>query len=299
MNCIIILIFWVLFCILTSTCLKYALVNHIYKKPPVSSTVIDLAYADCFIFIYMFEIIFGSSIILCITSENLALSFELSLAITVINYFVVSNCQFSLTITGILRFVSLINKSEEIGIQSLGPDYLAIWKIRLMSFGLTLILLLSNIMCFHSIPILFYTLYSPVSLSYTSIYEQDPYIGIYITPLVLASVANVVPKLYAIFTTKNFTNQTGEKFVLSLTNVLGFPSIVALIALSQFQDRFSVLTIHYPSILAFSSIIIPTIIIFRNEQLKKSIFAKMKNIFVNFSFPFKITQNEVYPLTDF
>ncbi len=289
---------WVLLCIVASTLLKYAIVSHIYKKPPISLTVIDLAYGDSLFYLYLYEINFGLTIILCSASDSLTLSFELSFGISVTNYFILSCCLWSVAISGLLRFVSLINNSEEIGIQSLGPDYLAIWKIRLMSFSFTLLLLLSGIMCFHSIPIFFYTLYIPVKTPYASIYEQDPYTRMYVAPVVCASVSSLAPKMYTLFTTKMCTDHAKEKFVLSLANALGFPLFFFLIASFQFFDRFIRLTVCFPIVLIYSCFILPIIIILRNDQIRKDIFEKVKNIFVSFSSYFNLGHNEVFPLEE-
>jgi hypothetical protein len=64
----------------------------------------------------------------------------------------------SLAITGILRFISIIKNLEQAGIQCPGPDYIAIWKIRMISIAATSILILSGHLFFNTLPAIFYTL---------------------------------------------------------------------------------------------------------------------------------------------
>jgi hypothetical protein len=51
-----------------------------------------------------------------------------------------------------LRLISLVNKSEQSGIQSLGPDNVAIWKIRVFSLSLAITIPLIGLIVFQSIP---------------------------------------------------------------------------------------------------------------------------------------------------
>ena len=264
-----ILIIWIMACLLISSFLKFAIVRQIHSKPLLHSTVIDLSYADCFVLLYLFEVIFALSDILCLTSETAALSFELSFALSIIIYFILCTCLWSLTVTGTLRLVSLVTGSEETGIQSFGPDHLAIWMIRLISLTLSAILMLSGIMIFNSIPIFFYMLYIPEHTPISEIYQQDPFIRIYLIPLIFAAMANAAPRVYCIFISRKIFGHVDDKFMLSLENVLAFPLVILMLGLSQFHDRYTSLAISYPFILMFSSVIIPALIVLKNEQTKK------------------------------
>ena len=75
------------------------------------------------------------------------------------SYFALCNSLWSLTIIGILRFISIIKNSEQAGIQSLGLDYVALWKIRFISIAFTSIIVLSGSWFFNVFPAFFYTIY--------------------------------------------------------------------------------------------------------------------------------------------
>jgi hypothetical protein len=54
--------------------------------------------------------------------------------------------------TATLRTISLLNNSEELRIQSLGPDDEAIWKIRIMSISVSVTIPTIGLIFFQSIP---------------------------------------------------------------------------------------------------------------------------------------------------
>ena len=83
-----ILIIWVTSCLLLSSLLKFVIVRQIHSKPLLHSTVIDLSYADCFVFLYTFEIVFAISDISCLAADTKALSFEVSFALSTAVYLV-------------------------------------------------------------------------------------------------------------------------------------------------------------------------------------------------------------------
>jgi hypothetical protein len=120
------------------------------------------------------------------------------------------------TITTILRFISLVTNSEQSGIQSLGPDYIAIWKIRIISGVFTFTLPAVGLLCFQSIPGFFYTLYNTDSIPPGLIFEQDPYDYILLLPILIAVIANVVLTSYSAFLIHKLEHVlvSKEKFVI-------------------------------------------------------------------------------------
>jgi predicted neutral ceramidase superfamily lipid hydrolase len=123
-------IVWICFCIFFSIPLIKIIYDHIHNKPIVSQTVIDLAYSDCILYLFAFDLLFAIALCWTLMSISTDLDFLPSLIFSMSTYFALCNSLWSLTITGILRFISLIKNSESDGIQSLGPDDIAIWKIR-------------------------------------------------------------------------------------------------------------------------------------------------------------------------
>jgi hypothetical protein len=70
-----------------------------------------------------------------------------------------------LMISGVLRLASVLRLSEEAGIQRLGSDHEAIWKVRLISISLSSII---SLLLFHntsSFESLFNTLAEPANVS--------------------------------------------------------------------------------------------------------------------------------------
>jgi len=93
----------------------------IQQKPPASQTIIDLIYCDCIFFYYFVGVFFSIGIICCLASDESAISFLLALTLVIVSTVFVLMFTFSLMLTGLLRLMTLITKSEEFGIQLLGP----------------------------------------------------------------------------------------------------------------------------------------------------------------------------------
>ena len=264
-------IFWIILCIIISAFLKHFIIQDIKSKPTVSLTVIDQCYADCLGLVLLFEIFFSVSIILCLISDTLTLSFELSFAMAFLFYFALLNCCSILAITGLMRLVTLISNSEQFGIQSFGPDYIAVWRIRIISSGFVLSLMLYCIMVHNSIPLFFYDLYHSERISSSDIAKYDPYYIIYPVPIALAFTINTISKIYKVIIQMQLFEQTEEKFALSLENVLIFPLVIILLRLFQFQDRYNCLVLFYPLVLTLSAVAFPLKIILGRKQLGKKL----------------------------
>jgi len=264
-------IFWIILCNIFSLFFKHLIIKDIKGKPIVSLTVIDLCYADCISLLFLFEIFFSVGIILCLISNDLTLNFELSLTLTMLIYFALMNCFSILTITGALRLITLVSNSEQYGIQSFGPDYIAVWKIRLMSFSFVVSLMLYCIMFHQSIPAFLYDLYHSYRISSLEIIKQDPFSVIYPMPIAMAFTVNTIAKIYNIVIKKQIFGPAEDKFALSLGNVLIFPLLIILLKLLQFEDRYKCLVLLYPVVLMLSSVAFPLAIILKHKQMKKAL----------------------------
>jgi hypothetical protein len=175
------------------------------------------------------------------------------------------------TITTILRFISLVTNSEQSGIQSLGPDYIAIWKIRIISGVFTFTLPAVGLLCFQSIPGFFYTLYNTDSIPPGLIFEQDPYDYILLLPILIAVIANVVLTSYSAFLIHKLEHVlvSREKFVFSLECIVALLFVIVLQISSANFDRIYRLYFYYPIIMMCCCNVFPLLIIFNNKTMKK------------------------------
>ena len=148
----ILVILWLVSCLAISFILIKTICDHIRLKAVSSVTVIDLTYSDCLICLHCFGIIYSSGIIGCLLTKTQTLDFIMSLIIAEAMFFSVCYILCGLTITAILRLISLVKNSEEFGIQSLGSDDVAIWKIRILSHTISFGLPFVGLIFFQSIP---------------------------------------------------------------------------------------------------------------------------------------------------
>jgi hypothetical protein len=209
-------------------------------------------------------------------SETTTLSFSLSLTLGAASFFVFCNSLWSLTITGALRFTSIIKNSEQAGLQRLGPDYIAVWKIRFISVALTSSLILSNYLFFNIFPPFFYTLYYK---------EADPETFRFIykinwIPIVLVILANAVPKLYTAFLKRKLFSGNPERYALSLETSLSFPFFILLALVSQFTTRMNRLIFYDPLVIMFGCNVIPLMVILQNKSMRQRIIEQILQFFL-------------------
>ena len=258
---------WMSTCILIAIPLFKTIYSNIHNKPIVAITIIDYAYSDCLFFLFCFCFSFAIGVSACLLSETTTLSFSLSLLLSVASYFVFCNSLWSLAITGTLRFISIIKNSEQAGLQRLGPDYIAVWKIRLISFGLTSCLLLTNQIVFDIFPPFFYTLYYKETKPETFKFIHK----INWIPIVLVILANTVPKLYNAFLKHKLFSKIPEKYAFSLETSLSFPLFILLAVASQFTTRINRLIYYDPMIIMFGCNVIPLMVIIQNKNMGQQI----------------------------
>jgi hypothetical protein len=129
---------------------------------------------------------------------------------------------YTLTITATLRLVTLVNHSEEYGIQSLGPDNIAIWKIRLLSLATSVATPLIGLIFFQSIPAFSIVLFEAKVVPLSIILSNDPYSYVYLVSIIFALVINTITKLYSTFILHTLTPKSIHHFSLSLGTALIF-----------------------------------------------------------------------------
>jgi len=259
---------WMVTCILISIPLFKTIYDNIHNKPIVEITVINLAYCDCIFCLLCYCLIFAVGISACLLSETTSLSFSLSVTLSVASYFALCNSLWSLTITGILRFISIIKNSEQAGIQSLGPDYVAVWKIRLISIASTSCLILIGILFSNIFPAFFYTVYHEETT--TNIPKPGTF-RVYWIPIITVTLANAVPKLYNKFMAKHQLSGIPEKYALSLETSLSFPFLIFLAVAFQFTTRMNRLLFYDPLLIMFGCNIIPLMVIAQNKGMRHSL----------------------------
>jgi len=93
----------------------------IRQKPPASKTIIDLIYHDCIFFNYSAMFSFSVGVIGCLASDDNSIGFLAAISVALLASVFVWMLTWSLTLSGSLRLISLIRRSEELGIQLLGP----------------------------------------------------------------------------------------------------------------------------------------------------------------------------------
>ena len=139
---------------LVSTFLTYIIYHCISTKKLISLTIIDLIYCDVVIYNNLTCLFSSAAIIhsLLINSQDLALSYELALGYsTAIDIFVTS-ASVSLIFGGFLRLLTLLKRSEEGGLQLLGPENLAIVKVRWISIAIGATLPIGLVELFNAQP---------------------------------------------------------------------------------------------------------------------------------------------------
>ena len=260
---------WMVTCILISIPLFKIIRNNIHNKPVVATTILDLAYSDCIFFLFWYCLIFVLGVSACLLSETTSLTFTSSLIFSVASYFLLCNSLWSLTITGILRFVSILKKSEQAGIQSLGYDFVAIWKIRLISISLTSCLILSGHFIFNTLPAFFYTLH----YEETTVVSHKPTAAnkIYWIPIILVTLANAVPKIYTTLLASRLLLGNPEKYALSLETSLSFPFLISVAFAFQFTSRMNRLLYYDPLLVMFGCNIIPLLVVGQNKDMRQKI----------------------------
>jgi hypothetical protein len=106
--------------------ISFPLWSIIYKiiseKPPIEQSIIDLIYLDCIVYFYLSNWSMGVAFTGCILYDEYKLDIRLAIFLSSSIYFWLT-CGFtSLSIGSCLRLISIVNKSEEAGIQLLGED---------------------------------------------------------------------------------------------------------------------------------------------------------------------------------
>ena len=129
-------ILWLLLIQLFSLFPCVVIFQFISNKQILQVTLVDLVYRDTIVYNYLICFVSSAAIIHCLflNVDTLTLGYEFAIAYSASVFFFISCLSISLIISGGLKLISVIKKSEAAGLQLLGPDYIALNKIRLISF---------------------------------------------------------------------------------------------------------------------------------------------------------------------
>ena len=182
------------------------LYRHINQKSLVSVTLVDLIYQDIVIGIYLIILVYSVAIIHCIIEleSGQVVSYSFAVVYSGLFDFITISLSIFLILSGGLRLLSIVSKSEVTGLQILGPDSVAITKARLIS------LVTSGVyecfITFHqgSHPGLFDLLHEAESVPLLDGIKDDPFKGVSILMLGIALLVNLTTKGFSVWSTRKF-----------------------------------------------------------------------------------------------
>jgi len=290
----IILIVWSFVTLTASFLVSATIYQYISKKPTVSCTLIDLIYRDIIVYIYLSSLATYIAIIACICSSNglQTLTFEWSVFFSLLTNSFLNCLAISMNISGGLRLISLLNNSEQFGLQLLGPDNLAIKKVRFISISLSIVLIMLGSLFFNVYPPSFDLYFYADEVSISETYSKNWFSMIYIISWILAVIIHCSAKCYSlwinyelnqlpsielgqIFTiTKSEASKNEEKFeqfekfTLSLDSVIVILMLLFVFLVSSLSKRSLRLYIIVPAQITFLCVIIPLYLILKNEKMK-------------------------------
>jgi hypothetical protein len=169
--------------------------RHISNKPPVQTTVIDLIYKDCIVYIFMMTFLFSFIFICCQFSDDFTLPYPLAVVLTNIVLLVFECGCVSMIISSLLRLLTILKSSEEAGIQLLGEDDKAIVVVRIVSaFSSLCIVLVANFI-FEAVPPSVNLLTEFQNLSATELFRKSLKNNFYFVILFLTAGFNLLTYL--------------------------------------------------------------------------------------------------------
>jgi hypothetical protein len=277
-------ILWVLFNQIFSTFPCLVIHRFIAQKQIAAVTLVDLVYQDSIIYIYLACLVSSTSAIHCLSLNNdtYTLSYNFSLAYSVLITFFVSSLSISLIFSGGLRLISVIQKSEAAGLQLLGPDNIALNKIRLVSLTFSFIFPTLMISHFNTKPGLFPFFYEHESTSLSQDIEKNSLKSLYALLPSIAIAVNTITKICSylisrnihqqvnVFTISESTQFTSEvKVTFSLEASTGVALVILFTFLSSLSDRMERLTCFFPLQITLMGLIIPIFVIKGDKKIKK------------------------------
>ena len=188
-------ILWLLMLIALSALLCSIIHGHISDRALIDTTIVDLIYQDCIVYIFLTMASFSVSFIHCLTSADLTLDFWSALVYSVLFYQWIGCLASSQIASSSLRLLTLIRMSEEAGIQVLGSDERAIRLIRAASFSASSVIIFVAVVILNSFPPAIPILTGFKDLPFIEILRQDIGSSIYFALPIVGFILNVITTL--------------------------------------------------------------------------------------------------------
>jgi hypothetical protein len=250
-------ILWLILIQTLSTFPCFVIHQFISKKKFISVTLVDLIYRDTIIYIYLICLMSSTATIHCLSvnNDNLTQSYEIATGYSVLISFFVSCLSISLSFSGVLRLISVIKKSEAAGLQLLGPDNIALNKIRLVSVTFSSIFPCLMISLFNAHPGMFPLFYETESTSFVQDIDKNFFIALYLVSPCSAIVVNTLAKIFSNLAKRNIDQQVNVftiyesnpcisegKVTFSLEATVGIALLMLFGFLPSYLDRVERLT---------------------------------------------------------
>ena len=260
--------------LLLSIPLSTIIYKSIVQKPLAHQTLIDLLSRDCIIYNYFSNFWFSLAIIGCSCSYTHTLDFVFALIISNLWYFSICLISLSLSLAGLLRLRMLVNNSLDDGIHFFGQDNQAICVVRLLSTIISLFFLFTMTLFLQIFPGVFYVFYIDQNLTIADVDRNTPYTIVLMIPPVIATVINIICKLYALHLSNKMQEEKHSenatmKFDLSIGGTILISSQLFAVLISSVFQRSHRLFVIFPCMITSNVVLIPLYIIFTNEKIEK------------------------------
>ena len=191
-------ILWLITNLALSYPLFIAIQKYIFRKALISVTLVDLIYCDSLAYIYLVNLTISIAVIHCIVEleAGLFLNYQASWIYSGLVEFLVFSLANSLIVSGTLRLISLLRNSESAGLQLLGPENIAVVKIRWASIIISAIYELILVLYFDVHSGLFDLFYSHDSDSILLGISKNMFNILFFVPIFVALIINFVIGLY-------------------------------------------------------------------------------------------------------
>ena len=265
-------------------------------------SLVDLIYRDAVAYLYLLCVTASTGFIHCLLKEE-SLSFTVSTAYSGCAMFFVDGLFISLILSGVFRMISLIRNSEVDGLQLLGPENIAIIKIRCISILISFCFQIVMIFSFDAQAGLFHTFYALKTKSHLEEITANNIKALYfiwpistvlvnsLTKLISYSLKKKLNQSVPVFTIEQPPVQIRKTFIFSYFSLMGFPLATGSVFLSSFASQKYCLLFFYPFQVTIISVILPLGIIHQNKKLKsyseQTLINPLKDVLVDIYLEFK------------
>ena len=196
-------------------------------------------------------------------------------------------------------------RSEEEGIQLLGPDDVAIWKVRIFTLLVATIIQNTALVCCDVPSGIFALFYQKKPLSYDKEFARKKVSIIYIVLPATSLVVNVLAKVVShygrrrleIISSPDDQSNKKEIFLVSVTAVILIPFVLLLSSLFSLSSRYQRLVYFFPLQLTTLSLFIPLLIILRSEKMRKEVRNQIENCVIRVPRIFLfVRSNKIVPI---